>query len=327
MAKELHDLLQFAFDTRNPVVTITGSGTAGMEAAISSLLGKQDRVVALSNGNFGERMAGLADLYGACETIKADWGKPVDLAALEAELRRAPTKAVVLTHNETSAGFTQPLREIAKLAHDHGALVVADCITSIGGIPVPVDAWGIDLAITGSQKCVGAPPGLAFVSVADSARRAMRPKTSYYLSLPRYVEKWEKEGQSPFTPATHLYFAAIEGLRMLKAQGLDARHAQVADAADATRAAARALGLELFAPEKYRSNTVTAIRYPGGVDDGRFRATLKDAHGVVVSGGQGPVKGKIFRIGHMGTVGENEIAAGFAAIGKTLSSVGYKCDP
>ncbi|HVL86818.1 MAG TPA: alanine--glyoxylate aminotransferase family protein [Candidatus Thermoplasmatota archaeon] len=325
VARELHDLLQYAFDTQNPVLALTGSGTLGMEAAIQSLVDKQDKVVAVANGNFGERMAGLADLYGTCTTVKAAWGQPVDLAAVESALRGG-AKAVVLTHNETSTGFTNPLREIARLAHDHGALVIADCITSIGGIPVPVDAWGVDVAITGSQKCIGAPPGLAFVSLSPEAERALKPKKSYYLSLSRYLEKWRKEGQSPFTPATHLYFACVEGLRLLKEQGREARFSQVAATARATRAGAQALGLSLFAHEAHRSDTVSAIRYPSGVEDAKFRGALKEKRGVVVSGGQGPVKGSIFRIGHMGTVGKNEIAAAFAAVAATLNEQGFKCD-
>jgi aspartate aminotransferase-like enzyme len=310
-------------------VPITGSGTAGLEAAVGAVVGPQDKVLALGNGNFGERMGALAELYGQATVLKHEWGQPYDMAKVEAEIRKGP-KAVLLTHNETSAGITNPLERIAKLAHEHGALVIADCITSIAGIDVPVERWGIDIAVTGSQKALGAPPGLAFVAVGPRAREAMKgvkPRT-LYLNLQKTLDKWEKENYNyPTTPATHLYFAVLEGLRLLQEEGLQARFAKVRSTAQATRDAAKALGLGLLPPAGHESDTVTAMRYPQGVEDAKFRGALKDKHGVIVSGGQGPVKGKIFRIGTMGTVELRDLAAGFAAIGAELNAQGHKVEP
>ena len=330
VTKEMGELLQFAFQTSAPVVPITGSGTAGLEAAVGAVVKEGDKVVALTNGNFGERMGNLAELYagpGNATVLKQGWGQPYDLPLAVRTIREQQPKAVLLTHNETSAGITNPLEKVCQAAHDVGAVVVADCITSIGGIDVPVERWGVDLAVTGSQKALGAPPGLAFVSVGPRAREAMqgvKPR-SLYLSLHKHLEKWEKDNfNAPTTPATHLYFAALEGLRLLKEQGLQGRFGKVRATAQATRDAAKALGLQLLPPQGHESDTVTAMRYPQGIEDGKFRGALKDKHGVVVSGGQGPVKGKIFRIGHMGTVEFRDLAAGFAAIEAEFNAQGYK---
>ncbi|MCA1813382.1 MAG: alanine--glyoxylate aminotransferase family protein [Halobacteriales archaeon] len=325
LSKDLGEHLQQVFQCTWPVVPITGSGTAGIEAAVGSVVQHGDKVLALSNGNFGERIGEVAKLCGGEVThLKSEWGQPYDMAAFEREVAKGP-KVVVLTHNETSAGILNPLERITKLAHEHGALVVADCITSIGGVDTPVERWGVDLAVTGSQKCIGAPPGLAFVSIAPGARAKMKPR-GLYLNLVKILDKWEKENcNSPTTPATHLYFATLEGLRVLQEQGgLPNRFAKVRATAQATRDAAKATGLQLLPPTGHESDTVTAIRYPQGIEDGKFRGALKDKHGVVVSGGQGPVKGKIFRIGTMGTVDFRDLAAGFAAIEAEMNAQGFK---
>lgn len=329
VAKELGELLQFTFQTSSPVIPITGSGTAGLESAVGAVVGPQDRVLALANGNFGERMGQLGELYGQATVLKHEWGQPYDWAKVEATIREQRPRAVLLTHNETSAGITNPLQKVCELAHAHGALVVADCITSIGGIDVPVERWGVDLAVTGSQKAVGAPPGLAFVAAGPRAREAMKavkPRT-LYLDLRKTIERWEKDYNYPTTPATHLYFACLEGLRLLKEQGLPARFAKVKATAQAARDAAKALGLQLLPPPGHESDTVTAMLYPQGIEDAKFRGALKDKHGVVVSGGQGPLKGKVFRIGTMGTVDFRDLAAGFAAIEAELAVQGHKVEP
>ena len=330
VTKELGELLQYAFQTTAPVVPLTGSGTAGLEAAVGAVVNPGDKVVALTNGNFGERMGTLGTLYageGHCTVLKHEWGTPYDWTKAEATIREQRPKAVLLTHNETSAGITNPLEKVCQVAHEVGALVVADCITSIGGIDVPVERWGVDLAVTGSQKALGAPPGLAFVSIGPRAREAMKgvKPRSLYLSLAKHLEKWEKENfNAPTTPATHLYFAALEGLRLLKEQGLQHRFQHVHRTAQACREAAKALHLQLLPPPGHESETVTAMRYPQGIEDAKFRGALKDKHGVVVSGGQGPVKGKVFRIGTMGTVDFRDLAAGFAAIEVEFNAQGHK---
>lgn len=318
--RRMQERLREVFQTAAPVVTMAGSGTAGMDAAALSLLKKGEKVVALENGKFGNRFATLANTYGDATVLKAEWGQPIDLAEIERTVASVKPKAVFLTHNESSIGFTHPLEKISKIAHDHGALVVADCITSIGGMDVPVDRWGIDVAIVGSQKCLGMPSGLVFVSVNEAAQKAMHKENGYYLNLLRYVKK-AAENDTPFTPAIPLHLAAVEALDIIHAQGLDNRVKMVKAQADATRAAFEAMGLQLFVPEGYRSDTVTAIRYPQGVEDGKMRKWLKERN-VVIAGGQDHVKGVIFRVGHMGTVSTEELMGGIGTIERALIANG-----
>lgn len=319
--RRMKEGMQMVFQTASPVVTLAGSGTAGMDAAALSLLKKGEKAVALDNGKFGGRFATLAQTYGDATVLKAPWGQPVDLALVEKTIREVKPKAVFLTHNESSVGFTNPLEQIAKIAHENGALVVADCITSVGGMDVPVDKWGIDVAIVGSQKCLGMPSGLVFVAVNERAQAAMHKENGYYLNLLRYVKK-AAENDTPFTPAIPLHLAAVEALEIVKAEGLQNRIKKVRMQADATRAAFEAMGLELFVPQGYRSDTVTAIKVPQGADDSKMRKALKESHNVVIAGGQDEVKGKIFRLGHMGTVSFEELVGGIVAIEKVLKSQG-----
>jgi len=319
--RRIQEGMKGVFQTASPVVTIAGSGTAGMDAAALSLLKKGEKAVALDNGKFGGRFATLAQTYGDATVLKAPWGQPIDLHELAQTVARVKPKAVFLTHNESSVGFTNPLPEIAKIAHENGALLVADCITSVGGMDVPVDKWGVDVAIVGSQKCLGMPSGLVFVAVNERALAAMHKDNGYYLNLPRYVKK-AAENDTPFTPAIPLHLAAVEALDIIKAEGLQNRIAKVRAQAEATRAGFEAMGLELFVPQGYRSDTVTAIKVPAGADDGKVRKTLKEQHNVVIAGGQDDVKGKIMRVGHMGTVSFAELAGGFMALEKVLVEQG-----
>ena len=319
--KRIQERMREVFQTANPVVTIAGSGTAGMDAAALSLLKKGEKAVTIENGKFGNRFSTLASTYGEAETLRAEWGQPIDLDELKATVERVRPKAVFLTHNESSVGFTHPLERIAKIARDAGALVVADCITSIGGMDVPVDKWGVDVAIVGSQKSLGMPSGLAFVSVSERAQKAMHKENGYYLNLLRYVKK-AAENDTPFTPAIPLHLAAVTALDIIHEEGLQNRFAKVRAQANATRAAFEAMGVELFVPPGYRSETVTAMRYPAGVDDSKVRKALKNDHNVVIAGGQDHVKGVIFRVGHMGTVSNEELAGGIMAIEKVLSQQG-----
>jgi aspartate aminotransferase-like enzyme len=321
--KAIAEGLKYVFQTRrSDVVLLSGSGTAGMDAAMLSLLKKGEKAVTVENGKFGNRMSKLAATYGEAKVLKApQWGHPVDLAEVEKAVRETKPKVVALTHNESSIGFTWPLKEIAKIARENGALVVADCITSVGGMDVPVDDWGVDVAIVGSQKCLGAPAGLVALAISPEALAKMHKDAGYYLNLPRYVEKF-REGDTPFTPAIPLHLAMHEALKILREEGLEKRIARVRAQAEAVRAASEAMGLDLWVPQGYRSDTVTAIKVPAGVDDAKFRKALKDNYGVVVAGGQDDVKGKIFRVGTMGTVSWPEVAGAFAAIEKTLLAQG-----
>ncbi|HUR24777.1 MAG TPA: alanine--glyoxylate aminotransferase family protein [Candidatus Thermoplasmatota archaeon] len=297
------------------VAMMTGSGTAGMEAAISNLVHWGDRAIGLDNGNFGSRMAKLAKRYAVDKavTVTSPWGQGVDLEALKAELEKGGTTAVCFTLNETSTGVMNQGRDIAALCRKHDALCIADTITATGAVPVPMQEWGLDVSIVGSQKCLGGPSGLVFVGVSERAYQRL-DSPSLYLDVKKHVEKQEKEQQTPFTPAVPLFAACLEGLEMLQSEGLEDRFKRTKKLADGCRAAAEAAGLELAADKTVRSNTVTAIKLPAGIDDKQVRGVLKDRFNVIVGGGQEAWKGRVFRIGHMGTVGWAELAAGWAAI-------------
>jgi aspartate aminotransferase-like enzyme len=297
------------------VALMTGSGTAGMEAAISNLVHWGDRAIGLDNGNFGSRMGKLVARYAhdKAVTVTSPWGQGVDLEALAAELEKGGTKAVAFTLNETSTGVMNQGKEIAALCRKHDALCIADTITATGAVPVPMQEWGLDVSIVGSQKCLGGPSGLVFVGVSQRAYDRL-DSPSLYLDVRKHVDKQEKEQQTPFTPAVPLFAASLEGLDLLQKEGLENRFKRVKRLADGCRAAAEAAGLELAAAQGLRSDTVTAIKLPGGVDDKQVRGVLKDRFGIVVGGGQEAWKGKVFRIGHMGTVSWAELAACWAGI-------------
>ncbi len=296
-------LLKEFFKTKNDVVIMSGSGTCGMDAAVGSILGKDDKLVTLTNGKFGERFTEIGERYGKAEPINFEWGTPFDLDRIDAALAEG-AKAVAMVHNETSVGLMNPAKEVGELARKHGALFIVDGISSIGGNDFLTDDWGVDIAITGSQKCLAVPPGLAMVSVSDRAIASFKDKSSsYYADLKAHIKSAKKKpAQTPYTPAVPLFFALQEALHMADEEGFDTRRARSAKLAEAVRAAAAALDIELFPQvneHSHYSNTVTAMKTPAGITDDKLRGGVKK-QGVVISGGQEQLKGKIFRIGSMG---------------------------
>ncbi|MET1123777.1 MAG: alanine--glyoxylate aminotransferase family protein [Archaeoglobaceae archaeon] len=300
------------------VYLISGSGTAGLEAAIASF-SKVKKMLTLENGKFGERIGEIAQRYCEVERLQFEWGKPIDIA--EVEKRIKDCDAVAFVHNETSTGMLNPAQLIAKIAKDHSALVIMDAITSAGGDYVKMSEWGVDVAVVGSQKCLGAPPGLAAVAVSDEAWDYYSGKAPYYLDLEAYRRKL-KDMQTPYTPAVPLFFALAEALRIIEEEGLENRIQRHRILNAAVRKWALAAGLELFPePDEYSSysNTLTAIKLPRGVSDSQLRGTLKREYGILVSGGQEKLKGRIFRVAAMGNVGKFEVLATIAAIEDVLS--------
>lgn len=297
------------FKTKNDILIISGSGTAAMEAAVGCTTGSQDTVVALENGKFGERFRNIASRYGKVNAVKVDWGLSFDLDAIEQELEKG-AKALTLVHNETSAGILNPAKEIGKLTKKHDALFIMDGITSIGGDDVKLDEWGVDIAVTGSQKCLAAPPGLSMVSVSERAFEVMgsMEKLPYYLDLKAHKKSADKS-QTPYTPAVPLFFALQESLHIIKEEGMEARIKRHVKEGTAMRAAMSALGIEMF-PQLARgsaySNTVSAMKAPGGINGDDIKKDMK-ARGVLITGGQDHLAGKIFRIGNMGNVMPRDI--------------------
>jgi len=329
--RELHHRvvqdLKAMLRTENDVFVLTSSGTGGMEAAVVNTLSPGDRVLSISIGNFGERFRTIARTYGAeIVPLDVEWGRAVEPEAVEAALERNPDVAAVLvTHNETSTGVTNPLREIAGVVKAHRSssgkspLLLVDAISSAGCLPLETDAWGLDVVVTGSQKGWMIPPGLAFVTMSPAAweahAQARMPRFYFDLSAAR---KSLAKDQTPWTPAVNLFYGLAMALESMRREGLEAiieRHRRVGEY---TRRQIKAMGLKLFADERYASNTVTSIHAPAGVDVEEMRKVLEREYGVVLAGGQGPLRGKIFRIGHLGNVYEEDIDAALEAIRRYL---------
>lgn len=322
MQARINPRLQQCFQTKNDVLILTTSGTGGMESAIVNTLSPGDKVLSVSIGIFGDRFAELAKVYGAeVIPLNYDWGQAANPEDVKKALQDNPAvKAVLVTHNETSTGTTNPLKEIAKMVKDAGKLILVDAVSSLSSINLPVDEWNLDVVVSSSQKGWMVPPGLAFVSVSGEAWKAhaQAKMPRFYLDYTR-AKKFIAEGQTPWTPAVSIYFGLDVALDMMLQEGLQnifARHARVADK---TRKWVKSKGLELLsADEKYASNTVTAVRAPADMDVARFNTMLRDEYSVVIAGGQGGMKGRVFRIGHLGFVTEKDMDEVIAAMEKAL---------
>ena len=312
------------FKTKNDLLLLTSSGTGGLESAVANLVSPGDQVVAALCGNFGERFAALAAAYGAdVVRLEFEWGQPVDPDDLAQVLQRHPkANVVLLTHNETSTGLTNPLRELARTARSAERLVVVDGVSSISSIDIETDAWGVDVAVSGSQKGWMAPPGFALVSVSERAwaQQAKARSPRFYFDW-KEAKTWADKGMTPFTPAVPVAFAMQEGLRMLEEEGLNnvyERHERLARAA---QVGLQALGFQLFAQEGYRSNTVTSAVPPPGLDVAALRDLLNTKYGVVIAGGQGKMTGKMVRVGHLGAVAEGDVVQVIWAIEQALEEL------
>jgi aspartate aminotransferase-like enzyme len=321
VVQEIRDLLPVLFGTKGNQVVLSGSGSAGLEATYSSLLRKDERTLVLTNGNFGDRTNEIARRY--CDrvtTVSAPWGTHIPLEAARTELEKGDVRAVCVVHNETSVGLANDLAALAPHVHRAGALFLVDGISAVAGIPCPIDTWKIDGLIAGSQKGLAAPPGLSFVHLSDRAVSELRPAT-FYLDLAAHLKSL-KDNDTPWTPAVPLFLALREALRILKEEGLEARLARTHALAEASRAAAAAIGLELFPDPTHASDTVTAIKNPEGLGDAQLRNVLRDRYNVLLQGGQAALKGKIFRIGHMGIADWADLLITFAALERILLAAG-----
>ncbi len=318
--------LKWLHQTQSDVLTITGSGTAAMEAGIINTLSHGDTVLCGDNGKFGERWVKIAKTYGLkVEVIKSNWGSPLNPRDFQKALLKDTNKdikAVILTHSETSTGVINDLQSISKFVQDHGkAITIADCVTSLGACNVPMDEWGIDIVASGSQKGYMIPPGLSFVAISARAWEAQKQSNlpKFYLDLEMY-RKTINNDSNPFTPAVNLYFALDAALEMMQKEGLNEIFARHDRHRKATQAGVKAMGLALFAEESHGSPAITAIT-PSNIDAEQLRKLVKEKFDILLAGGQDHLKGKIFRIGHLGFVSDRDVLTAIAAIEATLHSL------
>ncbi len=315
---EIRELLPVLFGARGHQVILSGSGTAGLEAVYASLVPRDRRTLVLTNGNFGERTDQIVRRYSSqVTTVTAPWGRAFDLEPIRRELDAGDVGAVCVVHNETSVGLANDLASVAPLVRRSGALFLVDGISAVAGIPLDIDAWGVDAVVAGSQKGLAAPAGLALVHLSDRAVAALRPGT-FYLDLAAHLKSLEKN-DTPWTPAVPLFLALREALALLKEEGLARRLERTHRLAEAARAATAALGLELFPDPRHASDTVTAVRNPEGMGDPELRKVLEREYNILVQGGQGALTGKIFRIGHMGIADWPDLLVTFAALERILA--------
>jgi len=324
---DITDKLKQLFQTKGDVFLLTGSGTGGLEAAIVNTLSPGDKVLSVTIGVFGERFGTIAEEFGAeVIPLSFEWGKAADAETIRQALHAEPgTKAVLVTHNETSTGVTNDLASISSVVKEFDKLLLVDAISSLGSINLPVDDWHCDVTVTGSQKGWMVPPGLAMVSLSQEAWQAYSEA-----KMPRFywdftkAKSYLEKGQTPWTPAISTVFALSISLEMILREGLAnviARHARVAKAA---QDGIKSLGLSLFAEESHASNTVTSVAASDGLDTKKLLRILREEHQVVLGGGQQRLDGKIFRIGHLGWVTEDDIEAVISALKVALPQAGFR---
>ena len=323
IVKSTTENLQWLHQTKNEVLTITGSGTAAMEAGIINTLSKGDKVICGENGKFGQRWIKVAEEFGLeVVQINAEWGKALDPEKFKNILENdfnKNIKAVILTHSETSTGVINDLKTISQYIRNHKkALSIIDCVTSIGAFNVPIDEWELDIVASGSQKGYMIPPGLSFISVSEKAWKAneLSNLPKFYLDLKSY-KKSLINNSNPFTPSVNLMFALDEALRMMKDEGLENIFQKHERHKLAVSEAAKKLNLKLFASKESLSPSITAIEAQN-FDAESFRKSIQDKYGIQLAGGQDHLKGKIFRVGHLGYINDRDIISVITAIGLTL---------
>ncbi len=320
--------LQYLFQTTQPVLTLTCSGTGGVEATFVSLFSPGDTIISVNGGKFGERWVKMPKTFGLnAVEVKVDWGKSPTPTQIQDVLRQHPSaKAVYLTHSETSTGTATDVKLLSRIIRDlSNALVCVDGITAIGAHELRFDEWGIDVCVTGSQKGLMIPPGLAFVAISKRAIDAMETSAlpKFYFDLRKAIKSYEKN-DTPWTPAASLIMGVDVALEMIRAEGIEnvwKRHERMAHA---IRAGIRAMGLRLFSDQP--SFAVTPVWIPEGIDWKKFNTKLKNDYGVTVAGGQDDYTGKIFRISHLGYYDEVDMVGVIAAIERALVDCGWKCE-
>jgi alanine-glyoxylate transaminase/serine-glyoxylate transaminase/serine-pyruvate transaminase len=302
----IQDLLRYVFETENRLtIPVSGTGSAAMEAAVANMVEPGDKVLVCAHGYFGLRLAEMAKRYGGdVLTITRPWGEVFTPDEVREALKKHTAKVVAIVHAETSTGALQPLEEIVDIAHRNGALTIVDTVTSLGGMPVRVDDLGIDVCYSGSQKCLGSPPGLGPITLGPRAEEALSrrkaPVTSWYLDLSIIQRYWGKERTYHHTAPISACFALYEALRLVAEEGREARFARHRQNAELLWQGLESLGLTLHVAREHRIPSLTTVRVPDGVDDAEIRKRLLEEYNIEIAGGLGELKGKVWRIGLMG---------------------------
>ena len=329
---DIMEQLRILFNTKNALtMPMSGTGSAGMETAFVNVIEPGDVVVVGVKGVFGQRMVDVASRCGAeVIAVEAPMGEMIEPGQIKEALSKHPkVKAVAIVHAETSTGVRQPLKEIAEMAKEHGALFIVDAVTSLGGIPVDVDEIGIDVCYSGTQKCISCPPGLAPISMNARAQKALHdrktPVSSWYLDLTMVERYWGEERFYHHTAPISMSYALREALRIIAEEGLEARWARHELNANAFSAGCEAMGLDLFAQEGYRLPSLVTLKVPEKVDDAKVRGHLLQRFNIEISGGLGPVKGQIWRGGLMGSNSNpKNILLALTALASALNAQGFK---
>ena len=327
IVRRITENLQSFLGTIRDFLLVTTSGSGGLEAAVVNTLSAGDRVLGVDAGAFGKRFCSIAETYGAdLIRLELEWGQAIQPEPVRRALREEPDiRAVLLTHNETSTGVTHPLEEICSaIRSESDALILVDAVSSLGAIPLPMDDWGVDLVVTGSQKAWGTPPGLAMIGVGPRAWEAHQSATlpRFYFDLARYRDAAGKG--FPYTPAVSVFYGLDTALAQMLEEGAEVVYARHARIASRVREGVQSLGLSLFADERFASNTVTAVNVPEGVDGKELSRVLREDHDTVIGEGQAHYAGRIFRIGHMGWVSDDDVDQTLAALERGLSDLGRR---
>ncbi|MDR0287499.1 MAG: alanine--glyoxylate aminotransferase family protein [Clostridiales bacterium] len=328
---EMLEDLKFVFNTSNPVLTLAASGTGGMESAVVNLFNPGETVLNVSIGNFGDRFGQIAEAFGM-DVIKLSYplGKavnPLDIKKYLEDDTEHKIKGVLITHNETSTGVTNDIKSVAEVVGKYDTLLVVDAISSIGGLEIKMDEWGIDCIVGASQKALMAPPGLAFIGLSDKAWKAVDACRSprFYWDYRKYLKGLNKLSENPpYTPAITTIMAQREALKLIRSEGLQNIYDRHKKLALAVQAGISALGLELLPDQKDSSYIITAVKSPDNIDIAKVIKCLNLKYDIMITGGQRELKGKIFRIGHCGYVFGSDLLKTFSALESALRTEGYK---
>ncbi len=319
------ELLRYTFRTENKLtIPVSGTGSAAMEASIANSVEPGTPVLICINGYFGERLADMAKRYGGdVSTIHRPWGEVFTPSEIEQALREKPAKVVAIVHAETSTGAEQPLDEIAKIVHNHGAILIVDAVTSLGGVPLSVDEIGIDICYSGTQKCISAPPGLGPITFNERALNLIQsrkaPVISWYLDMSLVQSYWGPNRTYHHTAPITMNYALYEALRIIAEEGIENRWARHRANSEMFWEGLEDLNLKCFIPKEHRLTSLCTIQIPEGVDDAAVRKSLLEDYNIEISGGLGSLKGKIWRVGLMGYTSRKEnILLLLAALKKIL---------